>query len=219
MLRLLILFSFVNLVVGTGAFVVSGILGIISADLQVSVSAAGQAMTAYAMATALLAPLMLVLTRKLSRKHALLLALAVFALGNLVCVFATQLSVLLAGRVLMGVGAVFTPIAAGIAVAGTEPARRGRALSIVFLGMSLSYAVGLPLGAWLGFRYGWQAPIALVAGLATVAALAVLVLVPAGTHSGDTGFAGLAGVLRRADVRGTLLLTLLYFAAIFCVFA
>jgi DHA1 family inner membrane transport protein len=217
--RLLILFSLVNLVVGTGAFVVGGILDVISADLKVSVSAAGQAMTAYAMSTALLAPLMLVLTRGLSRKHALLLALGLFTLGNLVCAFAAQLWVLLAGRVLMGMGAVFTPIAAGIAVATTEPARRGRALSLVFLGISLSYVVGLPLGAWLGLHHGWQVPVAVVAGFGAAAMLAVAVLVPAQIHSPAAGFAGLGGVLRQPGVRDALLLTLLYFAAIFCVFA
>jgi DHA1 family inner membrane transport protein len=77
--RLLILFSLVNLVIGTGAFVISGILKPISADLQVSLSATGQAMTAYALSTAVLAPLMLVLTRRWPRKHAMLLALAVLA--------------------------------------------------------------------------------------------------------------------------------------------
>ena len=37
-----------------------------------------------------------------------------------------------------------------------NPALRGRALSITFLGMSISYAVGVPVGAWLGFEYGWR---------------------------------------------------------------
>lgn len=217
--RLLILFSLVNLVIGTGAFVVSGILDAISADLGVSVSAAGQAMTAYAMATAVLAPLAMVLTRRLPRKQALLLALGVFTAGNLVCALAGHLGVLLAGRVLMGMGAVFTPIAAGIAVAGVEPARRGRALSLVFLGISLSYVVGLPLGAWLGLRHGWQVPVAVVAGFGVAGMLAVQSLVPTGIDSPAGGFAGLAEALRLRQARGVLLLTLLYFAAIFCVFA
>jgi DHA1 family inner membrane transport protein len=217
--RLLILFSLVNLVIGTGAFVVSGILDAISTDLGVSVSAAGQAMTAYAMATAVLAPLAMVLTRRLPRKQALLLALGVFTAGNLVCALAGHLGVLLAGRVLMGMGAVFTPIAAGIAVASVEPARRGRALSLVFLGISLSYVVGLPLGAWLGLRHGWQVPVAVVAGFGVAGMLAVQGLVPTGIDSPAGGFAGLAEALRLRQARGVLLLTLLYFAAIFCVFA
>jgi MFS transporter, DHA1 family, inner membrane transport protein len=80
----LALFSLGNLVVGTGAFILAGILGSVSSDLGVGVPATGQAMTAYALSTALLAPLLLVLTGKFSRKQAMALALALFGLGNLV---------------------------------------------------------------------------------------------------------------------------------------
>ena len=58
----LALFSLGNLVIGTGAFILAGILADISADLRVGVPAVGQAMTAYALSTAVLAPLLLVLT-------------------------------------------------------------------------------------------------------------------------------------------------------------
>ena len=57
--RLLLLFTAVNLIVGTAAFGVSGILAPVAQTLEVSVAAAGQAITAYAVATALLPPLML----------------------------------------------------------------------------------------------------------------------------------------------------------------
>jgi DHA1 family inner membrane transport protein len=60
--RLLILFSLVNLVIGSSVFVVTGILEPVAAGLGVPVAAAGQAMTAYAVATALLAPLLLLAT-------------------------------------------------------------------------------------------------------------------------------------------------------------
>ncbi|RZU03108.1 MFS transporter [Rivibacter subsaxonicus] len=217
--RLLILFSLVNLVIGSGAFVVAGILQPIATDLGVGIPAAGQAMTAYALATALLAPPMLVATGRWPRKHALLLALALFTLGNLVCALAPSLAVLLAGRVLMGLGAMFTPIAAGIAVALVEPARRGKALAFVFLGISLSYVVGLPLGSWLGLRFGWHAPIALIAALGAAALVLVALKVPASLQVPGASFEGLGGLLRRGEILRTLLLTLLYFTAIFCVFA
>ena len=57
--RLLILVSACNLVIGTGAFMITGILELTAHGLSVSVPAAGQAITAYALATALLAPLVL----------------------------------------------------------------------------------------------------------------------------------------------------------------
>ncbi len=114
---LLYLLAVCNLVIGTGAFVLGGILTPLASSLDVSVAAAGQAMTAYALATAVLAPLALVFTGRWPRKRVLCVSLAVFAAGNALCALAGSLGVLLAGRVLMGLGAVFTAVAAGIAVA------------------------------------------------------------------------------------------------------
>ena len=217
--RLLYLFTLCNLVIGTGAFIIAGILAPISGSLNVSVATAGQAMTAYALSTAVLAPLALVLTGGWPRKRALCFGMAMFAAGNALCALAASFPVLLLGRVLMGVGAMFTPIAAGIAVALVEPDRRGRALSLVFLGISLSYVVGLPLGAWIGFRFGWQWPIALVAALALVSGIALVVLLPKNIQAPGASFKGLGSLLSQAPVLWTLSLTLLYFVAIFLVFA
>ncbi len=216
--RLLYLLALCNLVLGTGAFVLSGVLVPLSESLDISVAAAGQAMTVYALSTAVLAPLALVLTGRWPRRRALMLGMAVFAAGNLVCALANSLPVLLAGRVLMGVGAMFTPVAAGIAVALVEPARRGRALSLVFLGMSLSYVIGLPLGSWLGFQYGWHAPVMLVTVL-SLACVAALSRLPATIAAPGASFDGLGALLRSPRVLWTLLLTLLYFTAIFLVFS
>ncbi len=196
--RLLVLFSLTNLVLGTGAFVLGGILGPISESLDISVQAAGQAITAYAISTAILAPLMLVATGKWKRKRAMQLALLLVALGNGVCALAPDLLTLMAGRVLMGMGAVFTPIAAGIAVASSEPGRQGRSLSIVFLGISLSYVVGVPLGAWLGFRFGWQVPLAAVGAAALLMLVVVSLRVPLDIEAPGASLRGLPALLTRA---------------------
>jgi DHA1 family inner membrane transport protein len=217
--RLLIAFALCNLVIGTGAFVVTGLVAPMAEDLGTSAAAAGQATTAYALATALLAPAMVVATGAWSRRAALVLAMAVFAAGNALRAVAPNLTVLLAGRVLMGVGAMFTPVAAGIAVALVQPARRGRALSIVFLGVSLSYVIGLPLGAWLGLGYGWRWPVALVAVVAAAATVAMAVALPRDIRAPGATFDGLPALLRRPGVAGVLAMTMLYFVAIFIVFS
>ena len=217
--RLLWLLCFVNLVVGSSAFVIGGIVQPLAKALGIGVPTAGQAMTAYALATALLAPLVLLATGEWSRKRALMLALTLFTLGNLVCALATSFAMLLAGRVLMGLGAVFTPMAAGIAVALVEPARRGQALALTFLGMSLSYVVGVPLGAWLGAAHGWHAPLWLFTGVSALALAALAWRVPADVRTPGASFAGLPAVLARRDVLAVLALTFLYFVAIFAVFS
>lgn len=213
------LFSATNLVIGTGAFALASVLGSISADLGVSIATAGQVTTAYALATAVLAPLMLVATSRLVGKRAMAFALTLFTLGSLICAAAPNFGVLLAGRVLMGAGAMFTPLAAGMAVAASPPAQRGRALSIVFLGISFSYVVGLPLGNSLAALYGWRAPVLVVASCCVVAMGVLMWRVPATLNGPPVRFAGLGLVLRQREVAQVLGLTLLYFTSIFNVFA
>ncbi len=217
--RLLWLLCLVNLIIGTGAFVIGGILTPIAQQLAISEPTAGQAMTAYALSTALLAPLVLLATGGWQRKRALLLSLALFTLGNLLCAVSTSFALLIAGRVVMGLGAVFTPIAAGIAVAIVEPAQRGKALALTFLGISLSYVIGVPLGSWLGLAYEWHTPIWVISALSLLALVGTALWVPKDIKAPGAAFAGLPALLVRRDVISVLGLTLTYFIAIFAVFS
>ena len=217
--RPLWLFCLVNLAIGSGAFVITGLLAPMAAGLGIGIAAAGQAMTAYALAAALLAPLLLLATGRWPRRHALLIALALFAMGTALCAAAATLGTLLVGRTLMGAGAVFTPIAAGIALTLVEPARRGQALAFVFLGFSLSYVVGVPLGTWVGMAWGWQTPLWLITALLMLALAAVALRVPRDLAAPGVSFAGSARLLARRDVWMALGLTLMNFTAIFTVFS
>ena len=216
---ILYFFALCNLVIGSGAFVLGGILEPVSTSLGISVAAAGQAMTAYALATAILAPMLIILTSKWPRKRTIQLALTLFTIGCAVCALAPNLSMLLLGRVLMGAGAMFTAAASALAVSMVPPALRGRALSTTFLGMSVSYAVGIPIGAWLGFEYGWRVPVWLSAGASLAALISVHWLVPGNMVSAGTGLSGFRAAAAQPAVLRIWLRTLLYFVAIFSVFA
>ena len=217
--RILYFFALCNLVIGSGAFVLSGILQPLASDLGISVAAAGQVMTAYAIASALLAPVLILLTAKWPRKQAIQLALTLFTIGNLVVALAPSLGILLLGRILMGAGAMFTAAVSAYAVTLVAPALRGRALSTVFLGMSISYAVALPIGAWLGFKYGWHVPVWLCAASSLAALLAATVLLPKGVVTASASFAGFKTAAKQSAVLRVWLRTLLFFIAIFSVFA
>ena len=216
---ILYLFALCNLVIGSGAFLLGGILQPLSTSFGISLGAAGQAMTAYALATALLAPFLIIATVRWPPKRIILLALTLFFAGCLVCALSSSFAVLLMGRVLMGAGAMFTATASALAISLVAPAQRGQALSISFLGISISYAVGVPVGAWLGFEYCWRVPV----GLSAAVSLAMLVIagyfIPTSLAGGGTNFAGFGAVARQGAVLRVWLRTLLYFVAIFSVFA
>ena len=218
--RLLYLFGLVNLVIGTAAFMSAGQLVPMAQSFGVGVGAVGQATTVYSLATALLAPAFLVATGGLAPRVALVIALALFAAGNVVTALAPDLASLLAARVLMGCGSAATAMMAGLAVAVAPVERRAQALSIVFVGMSLSYVTGIPLATWVGLGWGWRLPVWAVAGFTLLAALALWKALPA-PRAGASGpsFRGAAVLLRQPAVLSVFALTLVYFIAIFLVFS
>jgi DHA1 family inner membrane transport protein len=218
--RLLYLFGLVNLVIGTAAFMNAGLLVPMAKSFGVGVGAVGQATTVYSLATALLAPAFLVATAGLAPRVALAIALVLFAAGNVVTALAPDLITLLGARVLMGCGSAATAMMAGLAVAIAPIERRAQALSIVFVGMSLSYVTGIPLATWVGLGWGWRLPVWAAVVLTLLAAGALWRALPA-ARQGVTGpsLRGAAALLRQRAVLAVFSLTLVYFIAIFSVFS
>jgi DHA1 family purine base/nucleoside efflux pump-like MFS transporter len=165
--------------VGTSAYVVSGVLPTVSAELDVSVTAAGQLTTAFALAYAVSAPLLATISARWERRRLLVVALLVAALGNAVSAVATTYPLLLGGRVVAALGAAaFTPAATLFATALRPPAERGRAVAIVFGGLTVALALGVPVGSLLAGSIGYRGVFALVAAVSLVTALAVRMQLP-----------------------------------------
>jgi predicted MFS family arabinose efflux permease len=198
----------------------AGLLVPMAQSFGVGVGAVGQATTVYSLATALLAPSFLVATAGLAPRVALAIALSLFAAGNVATALAPDLTTLLGARVLMGSGSAATAMMAGLAVAIAPVERRAQALSIVFVGMSLSYVTGIPLATWVGLGWGWRMPVWAAVVLTLLAALALWKALPA-ARQGVTGpsLRGAAKLLRQRAVLAVFSLTLVYFIAIFSVFS
>ncbi|NUU26070.1 MAG: MFS transporter [Streptomycetaceae bacterium] len=160
--------------IGTDTFVIAGILGDIGRDLDVSTSAAGQLVTAFALAYALLSPLLATATASWPRRRVLLVALAVFTLGNLATAMAPNYTVALIARIVTAVGAaLYAPNASAAGTSLVPPERRARALALVSGGLGAAMAIGAPLGTWLGGHTGWRATLWLVTALGAIAFVGV----------------------------------------------
>jgi predicted MFS family arabinose efflux permease len=156
--------------IGTEAFVIAGLLPTIAADLQISVAAAGQLVTAYALTYAVGSPILAVVLNNIDRRTVLMLALIWFIAGNLLAVVATGFPLLLASRMLMAIGAgLCMPTALGVSVAIASPERRGRAVALVTSGITVATVAGVPLGNLVGSLFGWRATFVMVALLGAVA--------------------------------------------------
>ncbi|MHA6629367.1 MFS transporter [Pseudonocardia sichuanensis] len=165
--------------VGTSAYVVSGVLPAVSAELGVSLTAAGQLTTAFALAYAVSAPLLATLTARWERRSLLLAALLVAALGNAVSAVATTYPLLLGGRIVAALGAAaYTPAATLFATALRPPAERGRTVAIVFGGLTVALALGVPAGSLLAGSLGYRGVFGIVAAVSLAMAVAVRMRLP-----------------------------------------
>ncbi|MFD0800367.1 MFS transporter, partial [Streptomonospora algeriensis] len=165
--------------IGTTEFVIMGLLPEVSADLDVSVSSAGNLIAGYAIGVVIGAPLLTILSTRLPRRGALILFMGVFAAGNLLSALAPEFGAVLGFRVLTGLphGAYFG--AAAVAAAQlAEPGRRARNVARVFLGLTIANVVGVPAGTWLGQELGWRATFGVVAAIGVVAMAGIALCVP-----------------------------------------
>jgi predicted MFS family arabinose efflux permease len=173
------LLAFGAFVVGTSAYIVAGVLPQISLELGVSVSAAGQLATAFALAYAVSAPLMATLSGCWDRRTLLVVALLVAAAGNALSAVAPTYLVLVVGRVLAALGAAaYTPAATLVATRFYPEHQRGRAVAIVFGGLTLALALGVPAGTVLGGPLSYRGVFAVVAAASLLAAAGVRVFAP-----------------------------------------
>ena len=82
--------------IGVTEFVIMGLLLDVSADLGVSISAAGLLISGYALGVVVGAPLLTIATGHWPRKTVLLALMAVFTVGNLACALAPDYWTLMA---------------------------------------------------------------------------------------------------------------------------
>jgi predicted MFS family arabinose efflux permease len=205
--------------IGTEAFVIAGLLPVIAADMQISAAAAGQLVTAYALAYALGSPILAVMFNNFDRRDVLAIALSCFIAGNLVAVASTSFMLLLASRVLMALGAgLCMPTAIGVAVAIASAERRGRAVALVTSGLTVATVIGVPLGTMIGHKLGWRATFVLVAVLGAVALAGLLFGLPRGLPKTTASLAERLAVARNEAVLYALGTTTLWAIGGFTVF-
>ena len=175
-LRLLVL-ALGTFAIGTGSFVFAGLLEGVAGDLSVSVGTAGNLVTVFAVTYAVVSPILVTLTGSVAPRKILFAAMAVFAAANLAAVFAPTFGLLLACRMLAACGAaVFTPTALAVAAGLSPPEERGRSISTITGGLTVSFVVGIPLGSIIGTYAGWRMTFVMVAALGVVAMLGVRAL-------------------------------------------
>jgi predicted MFS family arabinose efflux permease len=194
--------------IGAETFMISGVLPTLAADLRVSPAAAGSLVTIFALAYALGSPLLAVVSAGWERKRLLLAAIGAFALANLMAALAPSFLLLAGARILLALAAgAFMPAATAFATAMHSPEQRGKAVALVYAGMTLATVVGVPAGTYLAGVATWRAPFLGVAVLAALAFAGVAAVLPRQDGIAAIGLSERLAVARRPDVLALLGLT------------
>lgn len=208
--------------IGVTEFVIMGLLLDVSADLGVSISAAGLLISGYALGVVVGAPLLGALTGRLPRKTLLLALMVVFTVGNLACALAPGYWTLMAARVLTAFAhASFFGVGSVVATSLVAPNRKASAIALMFTGLTVANILGVPFGTWLGQAYGWRSTFLAVTLVGIVAFAVIALLVPRDEPAAaddEESAEGTLAVLGRRPVLLGLLTTVLSWVGVFAAF-
>lgn len=156
--------------IGTDLFMITGILPLIGKGLDVSLAATGALVTVFAVVSAVSAPILATLVGHRDRRLIAMVSMALFAFANLFGAISINYGLLLLSRIMAaGSAALYTPAATTLAVSKVAPEHRGKAISIVTGGLTVSLIMGVPIGTLIGHLWGWRATYIFVALIALVA--------------------------------------------------
>ncbi|WP_460550221.1 MFS transporter [Comamonas piscis] len=180
--------------IGTAEFVIAGILLPVAQSLGISDGAAGNLITAYALAIVIGGPILTIYLSRFDRKRVLIGLMVLFTIGNIVSATTRDYTVLLVSRVITGLAqGPFYGIGAVVATRMVSEGMAGRAVGQMFAGLTLANVLGVPAGAWIGNAYGWSTTFWVVALLGVGAIAAIALLVP---HIAAEKVASVTGQLR-----------------------
>ena len=206
--------------IGTGEFVIMGLLPDAARDLGISIPAAGHLISAYALGVVIGAPVLAVLGARMGRRTLLMALMLLYALGNFASAVAPGYAAMVLMRWLSGLPhGTYFGVAALVAAQLAPAGRRAQAVGYVMLGLTVATLVGVPLAAGLGQWLGWRAAFALVGAIALLAVGLVWRWIPGlPAQPGASPWREL-GALRRKQVWLTLGIAAIGFGGMFSVFS
>ncbi|QHC04055.1 MFS transporter [Anoxybacillus sp. PDR2] len=178
-MRKVLLLTIGMFALGFDAYVIAGLLPNIGATFKISASQTGQAVSVFTLCYALAAPIFATLLAGKPIRRVLVLALAVFSVGNGASALASSFSMLLMARAIAGIGAgLYSPLAAAAAASLVPKQKRGRALGMTLGGMSTGTVIGVPLGLIIAEHLDWHATLWFITALGLIAMIGIVIWFP-----------------------------------------
>lgn len=205
--------------IGTTEFSPMGLLPVIAEGVHVSIPSAGLLISAYALGVMIGAPIMTLLLSRLRAKHALMVLLSIFVVGNLLSAMAPGYWTLLASRLVTSLNhGAFFGIGSVVAANLVAPDKRASAVATMFMGLTIANIGGVPAATWVGQQIGWRMAFAGTAGLGLLAMAALVVALPRGEMGAMPDIRKELRVLTRPVVLMAMATTVMGSAAMFTLY-
>lgn len=178
-----------SFMLGMSEFIMVGILPDIAVGLKVSEVTVGNLVSLFAFVYAPVTPLGSALSARFPRFATHMTLIGVFLAGNLLCAFAPNYAVLMAGRILIAlVSGTLVAIAMTYAPDVATDTFRTKFIAWVFSGFSIASVVGVPVGTWVANAFGWRWAFHLVNALTVVLIIGMVAVLPRNSHAAKIGF-------------------------------
>ncbi|UQS85909.1 MFS transporter (plasmid) [Nicoliella spurrieriana] len=144
-------------VTGADSFIISPILPEIARSFNASIALSAYGVTIYAIFFAVGSPLFGPLGDRYNKKTLLIIGILIFFVGSLLCGFSHTLIEFYIYRTIAGIGAsLFVPNVWAFIGSNFNGKKLNQVMGIVMSGLSLSIAIGVPLGTLLAQLSNWH---------------------------------------------------------------
>lgn len=197
--------------IGTIEYIITGIIEMIAVDLGVSTSETGLLVTVFALAAAIVAPILIAVTINADRKKLLIATLSVFIASNGFMFVDLPYEIVLWVRIIQGAsGGIATVVAMAVATRLVEKEKRGNTIGIILMGLSSSLVLGVPMGTFFSEMFGWRVLFILIGLLSVFPLLIIYKKVPAIKEEEKVTLRMQVSILRNSSILTALVITLLY---------
>ena len=205
--------------IGTTEFSPMGFLPQIAENLNISIPTAGMLITAYALGVMIGAPFMTLWFGRFPRRKALILAMIIFTIGNILAAIAPNYWGLMAARILTSLnhGVIFG-IGSIVATSVVPKDKQASAVATMFMGLTIANIGGVPLATWVGQNIGWRMSFAAIALLGVITMLSLWKALPEDKASQRPDVKAELKVLTRLPVVLALLTTVMSAGAMFTLY-
>lgn len=199
---------------------VVGILPLIAETFDVTVPEAAWTVGIFALIVAISAPIMPLLFSGVNRKTAMLLALGVFILSNIISIFTTDFNMLLVARAMPAFfHPIYVSIALTVAASSVSKEDAPKAVSKIFIGVSAGMVLGVPVTSFIASEISFSVAMVFFTVINVLVFIGTLLFVPSMPVKDKLTYGSQLGVLKKTVTWNSIITVTLINGAMFGFFS